>query len=356
MPPTLATLINRQIRLAARPVGLPTAADWQATEAAVTAPPAGGVLVKVLALSLDPAMRGWMNEGKSYIPPVGIGEVMRAGGVGSVIASDHPGFAVGDAVSGTPGVQEYWSVAADQVQRSGLSKIDLGLGSATQWLNVLGMPGMTGYFGLIDVGQPQPGETVVVSGAAGAVGQTVGQIARIKGCRVVGIAGGAAKCDWVVRELGFDACIDYKATAPDGSQRWDAVREGLRQNCPDGVDIYFDNVGGEILDAVLAKINLKARIIICGAISQYNNTTAVVGPKNYLSLLVNRARMEGIVVFDYAARYHLAVAEMAAYLKDGRMKSKEDVALGGVAAFPATLNKLFSGENFGKLVLQVAQS
>ena len=356
MPSTLSTLVNHQIRLAARPVGLPTAADWQATEEAVTAPSAGGVLVKVLALSLDPAMRGWMNEGKSYIPPVGIGEVMRAGGVGTVIASDHPGFAVGDAVSGTPGVQEFWSIASDQVKRSGLSKIDLNLGSATQWLNVLGMPGMTGYFGLMDVGQPQPGETVVVSGAAGAVGQTVGQIAKIKGCRVVGIAGGAAKCDWVVRELGFDACIDYKAAAPEGSKRWDAVREGLRQHCPAGVDIYFDNVGGEILDTVLAKINLKARIIICGAISQYNSTTAVAGPKNYLSLLVNRARMEGIVVFDYAARYPLAVAEMAAYLKDGRMKSKEDVALGGVAAFPATLNKLFSGENFGKLVLQVAES
>ena len=356
MPSTLSTLVNHQIRLAARPVGLPTAADWQTTEEAVTAPSAGGVLVKVLALSLDPAMRGWMNEGKSYIPPVGIGEVMRAGGVGTVIASDHPGFAVGDAVSGTPGVQEFWSIASDQVKRSGLSKIDLNLGSATQWLNVLGMPGMTGYFGLMDVGQPQPGETVVVSGAAGAVGQTVGQIAKIKGCRVVGIAGGAAKCDWVVRELGFDACIDYKAAAPEGSKRWDAVREGLRQHCPAGVDIYFDNVGGEILDTVLAKINLKARIIICGAISQYNSTTAVAGPKNYLSLLVNRARMEGIVVFDYAARYPLAVAEIAAYLKDGRMKSKEDVALGGVAAFPATLNKLFSGENFGKLVLQVAES
>jgi NADPH-dependent curcumin reductase CurA len=313
------------------------------------------VLVKVLALSLDPAMRGWMNEGKSYIPPVAIGEVMRAGGVGTVIASDHAGFAVGDAVSGTPGVQTYWSVGADQVQRSGLRKIDLNLGSATQWLNVLGMPGMTGYFGLMDVGRPQPGETVVVSGAAGAVGQTVGQLAKLKGCRVVGIAGGAAKCDWVVRELGFDACIDYKAAAPVGIKRWDAVREGLRQHCPKGVDIYFDNVGGEILDTVLAKIAPKARIIICGAISQYNNTTPVAGPKNYLSLLVNRARMEGIVVFDYAARYPQAITELAGYLKDGRMKSKEDVVSGGVTAFPATLNKLFSGENFGKLVLQVAE-
>jgi NADPH-dependent curcumin reductase CurA len=261
---------------------------------------------------------------------------------------------VGDHVTGAPGVQEYWSVPGDFIKKSGLAQIDLRVGTVTQWLNVLGMPGMTGYFGLMDVGQPQPGETVVVSGAAGAVGQTVGQIAKIKGCRVVGIAGGPAKCEWVVKELGFDACIDYKAPAPDGVSKWDAVREGLKQHCAKGVDIYFDNVGGDILDAVLARINRKARIIICGAISQYNATTAVQGPKNYLSLLVNRARMEGIVVFDYADRYHLAIAEMAGYLKDGRMKSKEDVVTGGVAAFPATLPKLFNGENFGKLVLQVA--
>ena len=343
--PVLAKLVNHQVRLAARPVGLPGPECWQFTEEPVPEPAEGGVLVKVLALSLDPAMRGWMNEGKSYIPPVGIGEVMRAGGVGVVVASSSPAFAVGDHVTGGPGVQEYWAVAADQLKRSGLAKIDLRAGTLTQWLNVLGMPGMTGYFGLMDVGQPQAGETVVVSGAAGAVGQTVGQIAKLKGCRVVGIAGGPAKCEWVVKELGFDACIDYKS----GS-----VKDGLKQHCPSGVDIYFDNVGGEILDAVLTRINRKARIIICGAISQYNNTTAVEGPKNYLSLLVNRARMEGIVVFDYADRYHLAVAEMAGYLKDGRMKSKEDVVEGGVAAFPAALPKLFTGENFGKLVLQVA--
>ena len=354
MTHSIAGLVNHQVRLAARPVGLPRATDWQFSEATVADPGEGGVLVKVLALSLDPAMRGWMNEGKSYIPPVGLGEVMRAGGVGVVVASRHPGFAPGEHVSGGPGVQEYWSLSADEVKRSGLTKIDLRLGSLTQWLNVLGMPGMTGYFGLLDVGQPKAGETVVVSGAAGAVGQTVGQLARIKGCRVVGIAGGAAKCDWVVGELGFDACIDYKQAAPAGADKWDAVREGLKQHCPGGVDIYFDNVGGEILDTVLSRINRRARIVICGAISQYNNTTAVQGPKNYLSLLVNRARMEGMVVFDYAARYPQAVAEMAGYLADGRMKSREDVTLGGVAAFPATLNKLFSGENFGKLVLRVA--
>jgi hypothetical protein len=172
----------------------------------------------------------------------------------------------------------------------------------------------------------------------------VGQVAKIKGLRVVGIAGGAAKCEWVVQQLGFDACIDYKG----GS-----VRDGLKEHCPQGVDIYFDNVGGEILDTVLTRINRRARIVVCGAISQYNNTTPVQGPKNYLSLLVNRARMEGMVVFDYADRYHLAVAELAGYLKDGRLKSREDVVTGGVDVFPATLNKLFSGENFGKLVLSL---
>ena len=354
MTPPIATLVNHQVRLAARPAGLPKATDWLLTEEPVSEPPEGGLLVKVLALSIDPAMRGWMNEGKSYIPPVGLGEVMRAGGVGRVVASRHPGFAVGDIVSGGPGVQEYWSVAPEQVRRSGLAKIDLRLGSVGQWLNTLGMPGMTAYFGLMEVGQPHAGETLVVSGAAGAVGQTVGQLARIKGLRAVGIAGGAAKCEWVVKELGFDACIDYKAPAPAGASKWDPVREGLKQHCPAGVDVYFDNVGGDILDTVLTRINRHARIVICGAISQYNNTSAVAGPKNYLSLLVNRARMEGMVVFDYAERYPQAVAEMAGYLKDGRLKSREDVLAGGVQAFPAALPKLFSGENFGKLVLEVA--
>ncbi len=346
--------VNHQVRLASRPIGVPTVGNWQFTEEPVPEPAAGGVLVKVLAISLDPAMRGWMNEGKSYIAPVALGAVMRAGGVGVVVASKHPAFAVGDFVAGGTDVQEYVCLTADQTSRSGLTKIDLRLGTLSQWLNVLGMPGMTGYFGLMDVGQPKPGETLVVSGAAGAVGQTVGQLAKIKGCRVVGIAGGPAKCEWVVKELGFDACIDYKQPAPAGVMKWDAVREGLKQHCPDGVDIYFDNVGGDILDTVLTRIRRKARIVICGAISQYNATGAVQGPKNYLSLLVNRARMEGIVVFDYAARYPQAIAEMAGYLKDGRMKSREDVVAGGVRAYPDTLNRLFSGENFGKLVLQIA--
>ena len=204
MTTTLAALTNHQVRLAARPEGLPKASDWQHSSEPVSEPADGGVLVKTLMISLDPAMRGWMNEGKSYIPPVGIGEVMRAGGVGVVVASKNAAFKVGDFVSVGTGVQEYALFAADQIKRSGMFKVDTRLGSLSQWMNVLGMPGMTGYFGLMEVGQPKAGETVVVSGASGAVGQTVGQVAKIKGCRVVGIAGGAAKCQWVVDELGFE--------------------------------------------------------------------------------------------------------------------------------------------------------
>ncbi len=336
---------NQQVRLAARPHGLPTAASWQFTTEPLLPPAPGGVLVKTLALSLDPAMRGWMNEGKSYIAPVGIGEVMRAGGVGVVVASDSPAFAIGDTVSGALGVQAYAAIGAGPVRKGALQRIDLKQGTLTQWLNVLGMPGMTAYFGLLEVGHPQQGQTVVVSGAAGAVGQTVGQLARIKGCRVVGIAGGHAKCEWVVKELGFDACIDYKAGG---------LKSGLRDACPDGVDVYFDNVGGDILDTVLTRITRGARIVICGAISQYNSTGPVLGPANYLSLLVNRARMEGMVVFDYADRYPQAVHELAGYLQDGRLKSREDVVRGDLRDFPAALLKLFNGDNFGKLVLQLA--
>ncbi len=330
---------NRQYRLAARPVGLPKKSDWNFTTENVAEPTAGQVLVQVLQLSLDPAMRGWMNEGRSYIPPVNIGEVMRAGGVGKVIASKDPKFAVGDHVSGMMGVQEYRLAEAKD-----LAKIDLGVGTISQWLNALGMPGMTAYFGLLEVGQAKAGDTVVVSGAAGAVGQTVGQIAKIKGCRAVGIAGGKAKCDFVVNELHFDACIDYKGGD---------VKEGLKQHCPKGVDVYFDNVGGEILDTVLTRIGRGARIVICGAISQYNNTTPVKGPANYLSLLVNRARMQGMVVFDYADRYAVAVKDIAQWMKEGKFVSKEDV-VSGIETYPEALNKLFSGGNFGKLVLKVA--
>jgi len=338
-----ATLVNQQYRLAARPVGMVKASDWNLTSEPVRALADGEILVQVLYLSLDPAMRGWMNEGKSYIRPVAIGEVMRAGGIGRVIASTSPKFAVGDHVSGGTGVQRYWIGSADD-KSAAFYKIDPRMAPLPAFLNALGMPGMTAYFGLLEVGQPKAGETVVVSAAAGAVGQTVGQVAKHKGCRVVGIAGGREKCDFVVSELGFDACIDYK----NGS-----VREGLKQHCPNGVDVYFDNVGGDILDDVLARLAMRARIVICGAISQYNNTAPVKGPANYLSLLVNRARMEGIVVFDYADRYHLAVAEMAKWMQAGTFRTREDV-VEGLENFPDALQMLFDGRNFGKLVLKVS--
>ncbi len=339
------TLLNQQFRLAARPVGLPKPTDWQMTSEAVRDIADGEIVVKALYLSLDPAMRGWMNEGKSYIKPVGIGDVMRAGGVGVVLASKSPKFVVGDHVSGSIGVQRFWVGAADD-KYGAFFKIDPTVAPLPTWLNTLGMPGMTGYFGLLESGQPKAGETVVVSGAAGAVGQTVGQVAKQLGCRVVGIAGGKDKCDFVVKELGFDACIDYKAGD---------VRAGLKEYCPNGVDVYFDNVGGEILDTVLTRINMRARIVICGAISQYNNTAPVKGPSNYLSLLVNRARMEGIVVFDYADRYHLGVAAIGKWLKEGNFKSREDV-VEGLEKFPDALLMLFTGKNFGKLVLKVADA
>jgi NADPH-dependent curcumin reductase len=341
---TTSTLTNQQVRLAARPVGMPKRSDWKFITEPVCDINDGEVLVKTLYLSLDPAMRGWMNDGKSYIRPVAIDEVMRAGGIGKVITSKSPKFAVGDYVSGLLGVQQYWAGGADD-KTATLHKVDPKAAPLPRYLNALGMPGMTAYFGLLDVGQPKVGETVVVSGAAGAVGQTVGQVAKHKGCRVVGIAGGKDKCDFVVNELGFDACIDYKT---------ESVREGLKKHCPKGVDVYFDNVGGDILDDVLTRINMKARIIICGAISQYNNTTPVKGPANYLSLLVNRARMEGIVVFDYADRYHLGVAEMAKWMKEGSFKTREDI-VEGIDNFPEALLMLFEGKNFGKLILQVAK-
>ncbi|WP_205800877.1 NADP-dependent oxidoreductase [Micromonospora thermarum] len=332
--------INRQLLLAARPVGLPRPTDWKLLEVPVGEPDEGEFLVQVRYLSLDPAMRGWMNEGRSYIRPVEIGEVMRAGAVGRVISSRHPGFAVGDHVSGAFGVQEYCVSDGRDV-----TIVDPALAPLPVYLGTLGMTGITAYFGLLDVGRPQPGQTVVVSAAAGAVGSVVGQIAKLLGCRVIGIAGGEHKCRLVVDEFGFDAAIDYRS---------EDVQKALRQHAPDGVDVYFDNVGGDILDAVLTRLARGARIVICGAISQYNNTEPVKGPSNYMSLLVNRASMTGMVVFDYADRYSEAVAKLAEWLAAGQLRSMEDVFPGGVSAFPETLLRLFRGENRGKLVLQVA--
>ena len=335
----MSQLNNRQVKLAARPVGMVKREDFSFEQAQVPALNDGEVLVKVSHLSLDPAMRGWMNAGRSYIPPVEIGEVMRAGGAGRVVESRHPGFQEGDAVTGITGVQEYAAVKGER-----LTKVDASVVALPAYLGALGMPGMTAYFGLLDVGALKEGDTVVVSGAAGAVGTVVGQIAKLKNCRVIGIAGGPEKCAFVVDELGFDACVDYKN---------EDVAARLKALCPDRINVYFDIVGGDILDIALAQIALHGRVVICGAISQYNNTTPIKGPSNYLSLLVNRARMEGFVVFDFAHRYGEAVRDMAEWIRTGQLKTREDVVEGGVEDFPETLLKLFAGENTGKLVLKI---
>ena len=331
-------ITNHRFLLAARPVGMPKPSDWTYAEEPVADPKEGELLVKVLYISLDPAMRMWINNARSYIPPVGIGEVMRALGVGVVTASRNAHFAVGDHVSGVFGVQEY-----ALTDGKGVRKVDPRIVPLPKYLSVLGMTGMTAYFGLLDTGQPKPGDMVVVSAAAGAVGAIVGQIAKIKDCRVVGIAGGPEKCRYIVDELGFDAAIDYKS---------ENVRKSLRDHCPNGIDVYFDNVGGAILEAALANLARGARIVICGAISQYCSTGPAAGPSNYMSLLTNRASMKGMLVMDYIGSYPQAGAEMAGWIAAGKLKSREDI-VDGFATFPETLLKLFKSENFGKLMLKV---
>ena len=327
---------SRQVRLAARPSGLPRRGDWEFTSEAVPAPVAGEFVVEISHLSIDPAMRGWMSARPSYVPPVELGAVMRAGAIGRVIASEHPGFAVGEHVYGTFGVQEY-AVSDGR----GVIRVDTSLADLPAYLGVLGMTGLTAYFALLDVGKPEEGDTVVVSGAAGAVGSVAGQIAKIKGCRVIGIAGGPEKCRVVTEEFGFDAAIDYRM--PD-------LRRALRELAPRGVDVYFDNVGGKILDDVLTCVARGARIIICGAISQYNENE-VRGPANYMMLLVARASMTGMLVFDYADRYPEAMAALADWYRAGRLVAHETIVRGSVEDFPETLLKLFEGANTGKLIL-----
>jgi NADPH-dependent curcumin reductase CurA len=331
--------VNHQFKLAARPFGLPKPGDWSYAEEQVREPGDGEVLVRVLFVSLDPAMRGWINEGRSYVPPVAIGEVMRALAAGEVLASKHPQVSVGDFVTGFLGVQEY-----AVVNGAAVTKVDTSLAPLPVYLGALGMPGMTAYFGLLDIGRPQPGETVVVSGAAGAVGGLVGQIAKLSGCRAIGVAGGPEKCGYAVEELGFDAMIDYKGGNLEAE---------LAEHCPNGIDVYFDNVGGEILDAALAQLARHARVIICGAISQYNATGAMRGPSNYLSLLVNHASMTGFVISDYGERYGDGARAMAEWVSSGKLKTREEV-LEGLERFPDALLRLFEGGNTGKLVLKVA--
>lgn len=327
---------STEVRLAQRPRGVPDDDVWQIEQVEVGDPADGEVVVQVGHLSLDPAMRGWLNDVRSYVPPVQIGEVMRALGTGTVVASAHPDHAVGDVVSGMVGVREYAALPGDQ-----LSAVDLDLAPEPTWLGALGMPGMTAYFGLTEVGAVREGDTVLVSAAAGAVGSVVAQLAKAKGCRVIGVAGGPDKIAWL-RELGVDEAIDYR--------EGDLVKQ-VRAAAPDGVDVYFDNVGGPLLDAALANLRRGARVVICGAISGYNAETLPDGPKRYMSLLVFRARMEGFVVFDYEERYPEAVAAIGDLIRDGRLVARETVLEGGVERFPEALRGLFEGVNTGKLVL-----
>ena len=333
---------NQQIVLDNRPQGEAVASNFKLV--ATDTPPLqdGQVLVRHHYLSLDPYMRGRMNESKSYAASQALGEVMIGGTVGEVAESKHPKYAVGDKVVGMGGWQEYSVVNADQP--GALRKVDTTHVPLSHYLGAVGMPGVTAWYGLVKIIAPKEGDTVVVSAATGAVGSAFAALAKARGCRAVGIAGGADKCKFLVDELGFDAAIDYKH---------EDVPAALKRECPKGVDVYFDNVGGDILDAVLSRLALKARVVICGAISQYNNKEAVKGPANYLSLLVNRARMEGFVVMDHAANFAAAGQEMAGWMAQGKLKSKEDI-VEGLETFPETLMKLFNGENFGKLVLKVS--
>lgn len=331
---------STQFRLKKRPIGVPQDDVWDVTHTPSEDLQDGEIAIDVEFLSVDPAMRGWMNDARSYIPPVGIGEVMRAGGVGKVTASKHDKFDIGDAVVGVTGVQTHYVGPA-----KGFNKVLPALAPLPKFLGGLGMPGMTAYFGLLDIGEPQEGETVLVSAAAGAVGSVVGQIAKIKGCRVIGIAGGREKCDAVIANYGFDDCIDYK------DEKFSAA---LKAACPDRVNVYFDNVGGEILDSALNAIAMHGRIVICGAISQYNDSDGmgVAGPGNYLQLLVQRAGMQGFVVFDYQKRFPEAIMQMAGWIQEGKLRLDEHI-VEGIEKFPEALRMLFEGRNHGKLIVKV---
>ncbi|MEL6375067.1 MAG: NADP-dependent oxidoreductase [Pseudomonadota bacterium] len=331
--------MNRAALLKSRPSGMVSNDNIEVVDRPIPEPGDGEFRVKVDCISLDPAMRGWMNDTKSYVPPVGLGEVMRAYAAGTVDASNHSDFKVGDNVQGLLGVQQY---AISDGRR--INRIDTTQAPIERWVGGLGMPGWTAYFGLLEVGEPVEGETVVVSAASGAVGSVVGQIAKIKGCRVVGIAGGPEKCAYLTDTLGFDAAIDYKA----GNLHAD-----LKRACPDGVDVYYENVGGEILDTVLLNMNLRGRIPVCGLISAYNATQAPEGPKNLRMVLTQRLRMQGLIVFDWADRIDEAIAQLGAWHADGKLKIREDVREGGADAYVETLNLLYTGGNFGKLVLKM---
>ena len=329
---------SRQVRLAARPSGAPKDSDFELTETPMPTPGEGEMLVRVAYLSLDPYMRGRMNDAPSYAPPVAIGEVMVGGAVGEVVASEAAGFSAGDIVEGRLGWRTHALARAEDVR-----KVDPALAPISTALGVLGMPGLTAYFGLLDVGRPVPGQTVVVSAASGAVGAVVGQIARIEGCRAVGIAGLDEKVAYVTGELGFDAGINYRTQDVDTA---------LRDAAPDGVDVYFDNVGGPVTDAVFNHVNRRARIVICGQVSQYNLTEPDLGPRNLRFLIVHRARIEGFLVFDYQNRYDEGLAALAGWIADGRLKYREDIT-DGLENAPAAFRGMLEGRNFGKQLVRV---
>lgn len=334
--------MNRRWTLAARPHGLVKESDFAFGEAPIPAVGDGQVLVRVLFLSFDPTQRGWIEDRPSYLPPVQIGEVMRAAAVGQVVESKFAGLAPGDLVQGLFGWQEYALLPGVMIGAQG--KIPPGV-PPTWMLGVLGITGLTAYFGMLDLGKPQPGETVVVSGAAGATGSVAGQIAKIAGARVVGIAGGPDKCAWLTKEAHFDAAIDYKN---------EDVAARLGELCPKAIDVYFDNVGGEILDAALARIALRARVVLCGAISGYNETTPPPGPRNLMNLVIQRGRMEGFIILDYLPRFAEGVAKLSEWVRSGAIVHQEDVQR-GLENAPRTLLRLFTGANTGKQILQVAE-
>jgi hypothetical protein len=328
--------MNRRWTLAARPHGMVKESDFVFGEAPIPPVIDGHVLVRVLDLSFDPAQRGWLEDRPSYLPPVQIGEVMRAVGVAQVVESKHPGFVRGDLVQGMFGWQDYALVPG------ALLGAKIPAGAPPTWsLGVLGVTGLTAYFGMLDLGKPKAGETVVVSGAAGATGSIAGQIAKLQGAHVVGIGGGPTKCAWLTKEAHFDAAIDYKH---------EDVAARLRELCPRGIDVYFDNVGGAILDAVLGQIAQRARVVLCGSISGYNETTRPPGPRNLTNLVVQRGRMEGFIVLDFIARFGEGVAKLSEWVQSGAIVHQEDVQH-GLENAPRTLLRLFTGANTGKQIL-----
>ncbi|QQS45381.1 MAG: NADP-dependent oxidoreductase [Acidobacteriota bacterium] len=335
----MAERINHQWRLVSRPVGRLTESNFKWVEEPVPDLKENQVLVRTLYLSLDPANRGWTNEGGSYRAEIPLGVVMEGGGIGVVEESRHPGFQPGDNVQGMLGWQEY-----AVLNGSAINKLPVNPAlPLTAYLGLFGHIGLTAYFGLLDITDPKPGETLVVSAAAGAVGSLVGQIGRIKGCRVVGIAGSDEKCNWIKDELGFDEAINYKT---------ENIRDGLKRTCPNGIDIYFENVGGETLDAVLAMINQGARISVCGMISIYNATEPVPGPYNLINILVRRAKMQGFIVTDFISRAPEAIADLGKWYAEGKLKYRIDV-VEGLKEAPTALNKLFDGANKGKLIIKI---